>query len=308
MKPTAQRFLLTLAAVAVLVPRTAFAADSPAPDQAPAAEALFRLGREAAKGGDTVTACADFRESQRIYPAAGTLLNLADCEEREGKLVRALADLREVVRQVAADDPRARAASDRAAALEPRVPSITLELAPGTPSGARARLEPDGMDAPFGSLLRLDPGEHRVVVHFGDGSERVERVVLREGDSPRLVVSAPARAERVSPQPSPRSARRVVGFVLGGVGIASIAAGSIAGAFVAADASTYKTHCTGGCDAEGQSAASQGRVLGVFSPVALAAGVAAAGIGAYLVLTSHGDGIAIGSTTGGATIDWRGTF
>jgi hypothetical protein len=54
-----------------------------------AAEALFREGRDAAKHGDLETACADFAESQRLDPAPGTLLNLAECEEKLGRVASA---------------------------------------------------------------------------------------------------------------------------------------------------------------------------------------------------------------------------
>ncbi|MFO0567610.1 MAG: hypothetical protein U0263_18270 [Polyangiaceae bacterium] len=55
---------------------------------ATAAEALFNAGRDAVKAGDYPTACAKFRESNRLDPAPGTVLNLADCEEHLGHVDR----------------------------------------------------------------------------------------------------------------------------------------------------------------------------------------------------------------------------
>src|SRR5262245_31877335 len=54
-----------------------------------AAEALFEEGRSALAAGDLDLACARFRESNRLDPAVGTVLNLADCEEKRGKLATA---------------------------------------------------------------------------------------------------------------------------------------------------------------------------------------------------------------------------
>ncbi|HEU4534580.1 MAG TPA: tetratricopeptide repeat protein, partial [Polyangiaceae bacterium] len=53
------------------------------------AEALFREGREAMKRGDLDEACPKFSESQELDPSAGTLLNLALCEQRKGEGARA---------------------------------------------------------------------------------------------------------------------------------------------------------------------------------------------------------------------------
>jgi tetratricopeptide (TPR) repeat protein len=64
-------------------PRAASAGDPPA------AQALFKQGRDAAKRGDHATACEKFAESYRLDPAPGTLLNLGDCKERLGMLASA---------------------------------------------------------------------------------------------------------------------------------------------------------------------------------------------------------------------------
>src|SRR5450755_3617279 len=69
-----------------------------------AAEALFRDGRAAAQRGDWETACPKLRESQRLDPAAGTLLNLADCEEHRGKVATAWQLFRQVVDSLPAND------------------------------------------------------------------------------------------------------------------------------------------------------------------------------------------------------------
>src|SRR5262249_26584812 len=71
-----------------------------------AAEALFREGRAAAQKGDWETACPKLRESQRLDPAAGTLLNLADCEEHRGKVATAWQLYRQVVESLPETDER----------------------------------------------------------------------------------------------------------------------------------------------------------------------------------------------------------
>src|SRR5688572_21903825 len=70
------------------------------------AGALFREGRAALKAEKYLEACSKFSESLRLEHAPGTVLNLADCEEKQGHLVSALALFRQVSRALPASDSR----------------------------------------------------------------------------------------------------------------------------------------------------------------------------------------------------------
>src|SRR5262244_1618441 len=90
-----------------------------------AAEQLFIEGRAAAARGDYATACPKFAESQHLEPATGTLLNLADCEERLGKLASAWQHFREAFyKLLETNDERLQYATRRASQLEKRVPRL----------------------------------------------------------------------------------------------------------------------------------------------------------------------------------------
>jgi hypothetical protein len=93
------------------------------------AEALFRRGRASAAAGDHASACVAFAESLRLEWAPGTLLNLADCEERTGQTARAWADFVRLERAVPPADARKDLAHQRAAALAPRLARMTVAFA-----------------------------------------------------------------------------------------------------------------------------------------------------------------------------------
>jgi hypothetical protein len=76
------------------------------PSDPPAAEALFRAGREAAEAGNHELACVRFRESYRLDRTAGTLLNIAVCEEALAQLAQAWEHYREVGEALDSGDER----------------------------------------------------------------------------------------------------------------------------------------------------------------------------------------------------------
>lgn len=98
-----------------------------------AAEALFRDGKERMAAKDFARACPKLADSFRLDPATGTLLALALCHEREGKLASAWAEYAEAAarskRESRAD--REKAAQDKVAGLEPKLSQLTIALAPG---------------------------------------------------------------------------------------------------------------------------------------------------------------------------------
>src|ERR1700677_5091661 len=63
------------------------------------AQVLFDRAREllASADGDVKEACKLLAESQRLDPGGGTLLNLAVCHEREGRLATAWLEYRDAL-------------------------------------------------------------------------------------------------------------------------------------------------------------------------------------------------------------------
>jgi tetratricopeptide (TPR) repeat protein len=154
-----------------------------------AADVLFRDARAAMQRGDYPTACAKLEESQRLDPAPGTLLNLAECEEKRGHLATAWEDYQGALDTLGAGDERVALASQRAAALFPRLPKLVVRLSPGAP--AAARVKRDGVElgaASLGTELPVNPGAHAIVVVAPGRRARSYTVDTTEGRAASVTV------------------------------------------------------------------------------------------------------------------------
>jgi hypothetical protein len=264
------------------------------PHDAAAAEALFRQGREAADAGDHAKACEKFKESNRLDPALGTVFNIADCEEKLGRLATAWQLFQEVAQRLPASDERQGIAKERARALEPRLPRLAVRLAPTAP--AKTQVQRDGVELGSASLdtpLPVDPGPHNVTATAPDHEPRVFDVVLREAESQTVEVEPGAKRAKgvvteVSSDQVPSSNQRTVGYVLGGIGLVGLAVGTVAGVMVLERKSTVDDNCDAAkrCNTEGFDAAESGRTLGVVSTAGLVIGALGVASGAYLILSS----------------------
>jgi hypothetical protein len=278
-----------------------------------AAEALFEDGRRAMAEGNLELACSRFRESNRLDPAAGTLLNLADCEERRGLLATAWSLFKNAVGQLDSSDDRLTVARSRLASLDARVPKLVLELEPGASKDTRASVA--GIElgqAGFGVQLPLDPGDYDVVVTAPRHENRVISVKLSQRRVTRLRVAPGASLDAPAPAPEPAPApvqstdqgsRRTWTYVLGGVGIAGLGAGTIAGLMTLKQKSIADANCNEDrhvCSAEGKQANDSGRTYGMFSTAGFAVGVLGIGGATYLLLTApdEPESAALGATFG----------
>lgn len=297
--PLAAALLLSLA------PRAALAAPDPA-----AAEALYRKGRLAMKQGHLDEACAALAESQKLDPAPGTLLNLASCEEKRGRLATAWEAFVHAKEILPAGDSRVAFAAERAAALEARLPKLTIVLAAGAPADATIRR--DGIEVGRGALgvaIPVDPGPHTVSVHVGAATSQRE-IRLAEGAHEQITIAAPdAAAATPSPPIGPTASpiapppavttstaeapasppSRTVAYAVLGTGAALAAGGAAFGVLALDRASTVKAACGpdyATCTAESEAAAAEGSRFATYSTVGIGAGALLAG-GALVWMMLH---------------------
>lgn len=299
-----------------------------------AADALFRDGRALLKEKNYAAACPKLAESYRLDPAAGTLFNLAQCEEGRGRLASAherwqgLVDTLTAAGKLA--DERLPIARERVAALGPRVPRLTIRIKRGAPE--ETIVLRDGVElrgASLNAALPVDPGEHVIVARAAYRKDAETRVTLAASETREIEVApggedgtrpAPGAASSAVPQPAPppppaegTSGRRTAGYVIAGVGIAGVVGAGITGLMLSGKRSTVDGHCDAGtrvCDAEGADAASSGKTLLRVNTALWAVGLLGAGVGAYLILS--GDeaaprtALGVHAAPGGASVALRG--
>jgi hypothetical protein len=178
----------------------------------PAAEAKFQEGKRLMAAGNISEACAQFAESYDLDASSGTLLNLALCHEKQGKLATAWTEYQEAARlaQDQGRNDRVAAAREKIAGLEPKVPRVTAVAAKpvaglDVATGSRSLTQ-----GGFGVAVPLDPGSHQVTasaprhrswtttVQLSEGEQRTLEIPALE-EEPALVVAATVPTHADSP-------------------------------------------------------------------------------------------------------------
>jgi serine/threonine-protein kinase len=256
---------LSLLVLTLGAARPAFAQDNSA-----TVEALFNEGRRLASEGKLAEACPKFLASYNLERRVGTLMNLADCYEKNGQLASAWARFVEV--RTAADragqPERADYARQHAEALLPRLPKLTITVA-HPPPGLQVMRDGVAVDAAIlGVAVPVDPGDHVVEasapgkVHWSStahvGGESASALV----DIPPLTdvpVVAPVGPVPAVPAPLPASVppgadasrglsgRAIGGIALAGAGVVAIGVGAAFGVM----AIGKKNDSAPGCDVGG---------------------------------------------------------
>ncbi len=116
-----------------IVPRSAEAQGGSADERA--AKELFKQGLELQARNETAKACEKFNESYRLFPSGvGPMMNAAWCDENAGRTATAWRLYRRAAEaaKAAGRAKDAASADQKANALQPRLPYVTLRV-PGTP-------------------------------------------------------------------------------------------------------------------------------------------------------------------------------
>jgi len=152
---------------------------------------------------------------------------------------------------------------------------------------AIVRLDGEVIDpAALGVPRPVNPGSHEVSVNVPSHPEW--RVALRLAAEERrdLLVATPAAGAPVEETPSGGS-RRLSGFVVGGIGAASIVVGAVTGGVAFAKKSDVINACAHGCTQAAHDLASTGKTIANVSTATFVIGAAAVVAGVILLLTDR---------------------
>jgi hypothetical protein len=285
-----------------------------APTQArAAAEALFRQAVVLAKAGNLNEACPKFEESQRLDPQTGTLVYMATCHAEQGKTATAWVEFNRAATLAAraGETERAETAKSRARELEPKLSRIKIELQAHV-QGMKIALDGNELETPsLDTLIPVDPGKHELsasapgyqsrstafTVSQASGVASVVVPALVEQPAVPTSTAKPAAAPPVAPHDAPPPAThdtsrggttlRTLGWIGVGVGAIGVGVGSYFGLRAMSTRNDANGHCKGSyCDPTGLEKHDDSHLQATVSTIAFGVGLAAAGAGVVLLLSS----------------------
>lgn len=276
---------LTKTAFALALLLGASAASAQTDDARANARALAEKGDAAFATGRCDRAIPLWQDADKAFAAPSIELRIAHCQALLGHVVASAATLQAIAaRTLPPDAPDAfRSAQAQAVQELPTVRArvATLELKP--PQGVKiTRITIDEVDADATkSSVPIDPGRHAVRVTAGSATWDGP-VEIQDGEHHELPIRT-----AVDPGPEPSHTLRNVGFVVGGVGIAALAAGTIFGIAALNQSSALDAECgpqRNACPSTDNDRISRVKTFSTLTDVFLASGVVLVGAGGFLVI------------------------
>jgi hypothetical protein len=292
---TARR-LADFAIAAVLVASTGAAsadpqavpADPPAENPDPKLEKAQQLFAEAKalESSNLREACNKFAESLHYNPAAiGTLLNVALCDEKLGRVASAVAKFTEARDRAREQDlpVHVRAAEDHLAGLAPQVPHLAIRLTQQLPE-TKILVDDRVVAADALGDIPIDPGEHVVVVSAPDRLPHRTTIAIAPAERKAIVIPALVRSVTVT-----SSWRRIgqIATITGSAAFGTSIGLALYGRHMYGQQFDQK-HCgtnqSGGtsCDTTGQPRVDKARTYGNVATVVGGIGLAVAAAGAVV--------------------------
>jgi hypothetical protein len=272
------------------------------------AEALYEEARSLMKQGKLDQACPKFQQSYDLDAGGGTLLNLAECYEKQGKFASAWSSFKEAQVQAQRDGRHERVdyAKKHIAAVEPKLSKVTI-VVQNDASTPGLSVQLDGAElgsAAWNLSVPIDPGPHELTAaapskltydkHFeiAASSPSTTLTIPKLTDVPVATAAPPARPvdqdvekKAVPSEAAPSNSSRTVGYVLLGAGVVGIGVGSYFGLHSFSKWSERKDDCAHGCTADAKTAGDAARSAALVSDIGFGVGLIAAAVGTYLILS-----------------------
>lgn len=258
-------------------------------------EKLFAEGSALIEQGKCTEALPKLQQAQRLDPGIGTQFNIAVCEEQLGRLGSAWHDFEAVMQLARASGKKQREEAARAKleALRPMVPSLVIRSE--EPGDVTVKVDGEVIKKEGWGFVPVDPGNHAIEASAPTKKSWTTNLPApAPGGKLQVVVPKLALVERreVVTVEAPNK-RRTLGFILGGVGVAGVAAAAVTGIMLLDAKSTADDRCTPRCvtpdnkyDQDGADAVSRGKTLLPINAVAWGVAAVGLGLGAFFILTS----------------------
>jgi hypothetical protein len=237
-----------------------------APSASAQARSLFREARALMEKGRFAEACPRLQESLRIDPGMGTQFNLAHCWEQLGLTASAWGLFLDVAAAAESSGQRKReqAARQRAAALEPKLSRLRINVVAPAPGMKILRAGEEVGQGAWDTDVPIDPGTYPIEASAPDKRAWAGEVVVEKpGETASIEVPAlqdiePPVVETPAPEPEPApppvaiedqgsgAGRTVATIVLGAVAVGGIATGIVFGIQSKNETDAAKKLCTGG--------------------------------------------------------------
>ena len=271
------------------------------------ARALFLEGVSLAAANNCSAALTKYQAVAKVKMTAQVAFNIAECEERVGKLVSALGSYR-LAASLVTDNKPVEVSShvgDRIKAVEERIPRLTIQRTEQT-----SRIELDGSEigsSQMGQENFVDPGTHTISGKIGVTEVWRETVQLAEKEKKTITVKIDVEKFKAPPKPTatataietapvPTAApveppSKVPAYVVGGAGVLSLGIGfALMGASLSTASELEKLCGTDhDCPPSAKSKYDSGRTSAGVSEALLAVGAVGVALGVVLFVRASGD-------------------
>jgi len=239
------------------------------------AEALFEDGRRLVEAGKYAEARPKFADSQRLDPSPSTLLNLANCLEKLGRTASAWATYKEAGSLASAGgrSDYVETADRHANALSAKLARLIVNV-PHAVDGMVVKRDAAVLEhSEWGTPIPIDAGPHVLIATAPGHASWISTVeIAQDGLEVSVVVPAlesvpdatrplgSAFSPPIASQPTPVAAaaeaapshlgdrQRIIGWVVGGAGVASLGVGAVFGAVAISKHNSSRDAMAGACD------------------------------------------------------------
>lgn len=268
-------------------------------DELKEARRLFRQGLSLEAAGDFAGALTKFEQVGRVKLTHQVRFHMGRCKAELGRLNEALGDYRlaEYEAEGSKELPEISAAREK---LEARVPKLVITRGEGAEG---SRIELDGVElgeAKLGADVAVDPGPHTLVVRLPNKQRFELQVTVSEGESKEVEIIPPddlplvdseepssVGSEDVVPdKPVVEESGSAVPWIIGGVGVASLAASGIFYMLKSGVESDLESSCRGSvCPKSVEDKQSSGESYALLSNVTFGVGLVGVGVAVVMLLS-----------------------